>query len=66
MGLALARAYPGAATSPYRITWSTMVYMYRIEGLRPLREGLWPTIVRVVPVNMAMFEVYELVVGQAR
>ncbi|KAG8697241.1 hypothetical protein FRC09_007997 [Ceratobasidium sp. 395] len=66
MGLALARAYSGTATSPYRTTWSTMMYMYRVEGLRSFWRGLWPTIVRAVPVNMATFGAYELVVGLAR
>ncbi|KAG9094417.1 hypothetical protein FRC06_010820 [Ceratobasidium sp. 370] len=65
-GLALARAYSATASSPYRTTWSTMMYMYRVEGLRSFWKGLWPTIVRAVPVNMATFGAYELVVGLAR
>jgi len=66
MGLALARAYSATASSPYRTTWSTMMYMYRVEGLRSFWKGLWPTIIRAVPVNMATFGAYELVVGLAR
>ncbi|KAG9099132.1 hypothetical protein FRC07_010557, partial [Ceratobasidium sp. 392] len=68
IGLALSRAYSysATATSPYRTTWSTMVYMYRVEGLRSFWKGLWPTIVRAVPVNMATFGAYEFVVGLAR
>ncbi|KAG8715322.1 hypothetical protein FRC08_010711 [Ceratobasidium sp. 394] len=66
LGLALARAYSATASSPYRTTWSTMMYMYRVEGLRSFWKGLWPTIVRAVPVNMATFGAYELVVGLAR
>ncbi|KAG8737374.1 hypothetical protein FRC10_008272 [Ceratobasidium sp. 414] len=66
MTLALARAYSATASSPYRTTWSTMMYMYRVEGLRSFWKGLWPTIVRAVPVNMATFGAYELVVGLAR
>ncbi|QRV73660.1 mitochondrial carrier protein [Ceratobasidium sp. AG-Ba] len=65
---ALARAYSNSApaVSPYRTTWSTTMYMYRTEGLRSFWKGLWPTIVRAVPVNMATFGAYELVVGIAR
>lgn len=60
--MALARSYSGTASSPYRTTWSTTMYMYRVEGLRSFWKGLWPTIVRAVPVNMATFGAYEVVV----
>ncbi|QRW16756.1 mitochondrial carrier protein [Rhizoctonia solani] len=58
--MALARGYSASASSPYRTTWSTAVYMYRVEGLRSFWKGLWPTIVRAVPVNMATFGAYEI------
>ncbi|KAF8596880.1 mitochondrial carrier [Ceratobasidium sp. AG-I] len=61
--MTLARAYSASATSPYRTTWSTMMYMYRVEGMRSFWKGLWPTIVRAVPVNMATFGAYEVVVS---
>ncbi|CAE7187682.1 unnamed protein product [Rhizoctonia solani] len=64
--MALARGYSASASSPYRTTWSTMVYMYRVEGLRSFWKGLCPTIVRAVPVNMATFGAYELVVQMMR
>ncbi|ELU43736.1 hypothetical protein AG1IA_02226 [Rhizoctonia solani AG-1 IA] len=64
--MALARGYSASASSPYRTTWSTAVYMYRVEGLRSFWKGLWPTIVRAVPVNMATFGAYEIVVQMMR
>ncbi|CAE6492200.1 unnamed protein product [Rhizoctonia solani] len=64
--MALARGYSGTASSPYRTTWSTMMYMYRVEGLRSFWKGLCPTIVRAIPVNMATFGAYELVVQTMR
>ncbi|KAB5592549.1 Mitochondrial carnitine/acylcarnitine carrier protein CACL [Ceratobasidium theobromae] len=60
--MALARGYSASASSPYRTTWSTMMYMYRVEGMRSFWKGLWPTIVRAIPVNMATFGAYEVVV----
>ncbi|CAE6365761.1 unnamed protein product [Rhizoctonia solani] len=64
--MALARGYSASASSPYRTTWSTTMYMYRVEGLRSFWRGLWPTIVRAVPVNMATFGAYEVVVQMMR
>ncbi|CAE6410406.1 unnamed protein product [Rhizoctonia solani] len=64
--MALARGYSATASSPYRTTWSTMMYMYRVEGLRSFWKGLWPTIIRAVPVNMATFGAYEIVVQMMR
>ncbi|CAE6513438.1 unnamed protein product [Rhizoctonia solani] len=60
--MALARGYSATASSPYRTTWSTMMYMYHVEGLRSFWKGLCPTIVRAIPVNMATFGAYEMVV----
>ncbi|CAE6448166.1 hypothetical protein RSOLAG22IIIB_05998 [Rhizoctonia solani] len=64
--MALARGYSATASSPYRTTWSTTKYMYRVEGLRSFWKGLMPTIVRAIPVNMATFGAYEIVVQMMR
>ncbi|KAH8810454.1 carnitine/acyl carnitine carrier [Flagelloscypha sp. PMI_526] len=46
----------------YRNFWTTAWQSYRHEGMRVFWRGLWPTLVRSVPVNMATFATFEGVV----
>ncbi|KZV88202.1 mitochondrial carrier [Exidia glandulosa HHB12029] len=45
---------------PYKTTWSTIRHSYRAEGARVFFVGLWPTVVRAVPVNAVTFLAFEL------
>ncbi|KZO92860.1 mitochondrial carrier [Calocera viscosa TUFC12733] len=45
---------------PYRSTWSTARASLREEGWGVFWRGLWPTLIRAVPVNMATFGAFEL------
>lgn len=47
-------------SGPYRSTWSTARASLREEGWGVFWRGLWPTLVRAVPVNMATFGAFEL------
>ncbi|KAL5531173.1 hypothetical protein ACEPAG_4049 [Sanghuangporus baumii] len=51
------------ASHPYRNTLSTIVNSYRSEGIACFFRGLTPTIIRAVPVNMATFGIFELMVN---
>lgn len=55
-----AQAQVGAAGSS--TTWSTARTMYAESGSRVFWRGLAPTLVRAVPVNMAVFGTFEGVV----
>jgi len=45
---------------PYRTTLSTIVHSYRAEGIEVFYRGLAPTLIRAIPVNMAIFAVFEI------
>ncbi|KAJ3837660.1 carnitine/acyl carnitine carrier [Lentinula raphanica] len=49
-------------TNPYHSTWSTIVNSYRSEGIPVFFRGLSPTLIRAIPVNMATFATFELIV----
>ncbi|KAF8815430.1 carnitine/acyl carnitine carrier [Phlegmacium glaucopus] len=49
-------------TNPYRTILSTIIHSYRTEGIGVFFRGLSPTLIRAVPVNMAMFATFEAVV----
>ncbi|OAX34897.1 mitochondrial carrier [Rhizopogon vinicolor AM-OR11-026] len=46
---------------PYRTTISTIRHSYQTSGFRVFFRGLSPTLMRAIPVNMAIFAVYETV-----
>ena len=50
------------AAAGSRHTWSTVRTMYAEAGSRVFWRGLAPTLVRAVPVNMAVFGTFEGVV----
>ncbi|KZT56828.1 mitochondrial carrier [Calocera cornea HHB12733] len=54
-----ARDAVGAAAA-YRSTWSTARASLREEGWGVFWRGIWPTLIRAVPVNMATFGAFEL------
>ncbi|EIW75130.1 mitochondrial carrier [Coniophora puteana RWD-64-598 SS2] len=45
--------------NPYRTVRSTIVNSYRSEGVGVFVRGLSPTVIRAIPVNAAIFVVYE-------
>lgn len=45
--------------NPYRTTLSTIINSYREEGASVFFRGLSATLIRAVPVNIAMFAVFE-------
>jgi len=49
-------------TNPYRSTLSTIVHSYRQEGISVFFNGLRPTLIRAVPVNMVTFATFEAIV----
>ncbi|KAF7431111.1 hypothetical protein PC9H_006831 [Pleurotus ostreatus] len=49
-------------SNPYRTTISTIVNSYRTEGIGVFFRGLAPTLIRAIPVNMATFAVFEVIV----
>lgn len=49
-----------SSAGPYRSTLSTIVHSYRADGPRVFFVGLWPTVVRAIPVNMVTFAAFEL------
>ncbi|KAL5513443.1 hypothetical protein ACEPAH_3842 [Sanghuangporus vaninii] len=51
------------ASHPYRNTLSTIINSYRSEGVACFFRGLTPTIIRAIPVNMATFGIFELMVN---
>ncbi|KAF8888067.1 mitochondrial carrier domain-containing protein [Infundibulicybe gibba] len=46
---------------PYQSTISTFVNLYRAEGVGVFFRGLTPTLIRAIPVNMAMFATFEAI-----
>ncbi|EJU03883.1 mitochondrial carrier [Dacryopinax primogenitus] len=54
------QSFDADGSGPYRSTWSTAVHSWQEEGWGVFWRGLWPTVVRAVPVNMATFGAFEL------
>ncbi|EJD48165.1 mitochondrial carrier [Auricularia subglabra TFB-10046 SS5] len=49
-----------SSAGPFKSTLSTIVHSYRVDGARVFFVGLWPTVVRAIPVNMVTFAAFEL------
>ncbi|KZP05976.1 mitochondrial carrier [Athelia psychrophila] len=53
---------PTSPGNPYRTTLSTIIYSYREEGISVFFRGLSTTVIRAIPVNIAIFAVFDFTV----